>query len=68
MPGLKNALQINAHGIYNGRSMADKLANEIITAVTGLGAGFKKKEDAQWMAEGNKAFSPFKIYITPHRF
>ena len=45
----------------NGRTMADKLANEIIAASKGEGAAFKKKEDTHRMAEANKAFSHFKI-------
>jgi len=45
----------------NGRTMADKLANEIMAASKGEGAAFKKKEDTHRMAEANKAFSHFKI-------
>jgi small subunit ribosomal protein S7 len=45
----------------NGRSMADKLANEIVAASKGEGAAFKKKEDVHRMAEANKAFSHFRI-------
>lgn len=45
----------------NGRSMADKLANEIVAASKGEGAAFKKKEDTHRMAEANKAFAHFKI-------
>ena len=45
----------------NGRSMADKLANEIAAAAKGEGAAFKKKEDTHRMAEANKAFAHFKV-------
>lgn len=45
----------------NGRSMADKLSNEIIAASRGEGGAFKKKEDTHRMAEANKAFSHFRI-------
>ncbi len=45
----------------NGRTMADKLANEIVAASKGEGASFKKKEDIHRMAEANKAFSHFKV-------
>jgi small subunit ribosomal protein S7 len=45
----------------NGRSMAEKLANEIIAASKGEGAAFKKKEDTHRMAEANKAFAHFRI-------
>jgi small subunit ribosomal protein S7 len=45
----------------NGRSMAEKLANEIVAAAKGEGAAFKKKEDTHRMAEANKAFAHFRI-------
>src|SRR4029078_10314781 len=45
----------------NGRSMSDKLANEIVAASKGEGAAFKKKEDTHRMAEANKAFAHFRI-------
>jgi len=45
----------------NGKSMAEKLANEIIAASKGEGAAFKKKEDTHRMAEANKAFSHFRV-------
>jgi len=45
----------------NGRSMADKLANEIVAASKGEGAAFKKKEDTHRMAEANKAFAHFRV-------
>ncbi|MBK5271296.1 MAG: 30S ribosomal protein S7, partial [Bacteroidia bacterium] len=45
----------------NGRSMADKLAGEIMAAAKGEGAAFKKKEDTHRMAEANKAFAHFRL-------
>ena len=45
----------------NGRSMAEKLANEIVAASKGEGGAFKKKEDTHRMAEANKAFAHFRI-------
>jgi small subunit ribosomal protein S7 len=45
----------------NGKSMADKLASEIIAASKGEGGAFKKKEDTHRMAEANKAFAHFKF-------
>src|SRR5690606_36994017 len=45
----------------NGRSMADKLANEIVAAAKGEGGAYKKKEDTHRMAEANTAFSHFRI-------
>ena len=44
----------------NGRSMADKLAGEIVAASKGEGAAFKKKEDTHRMAEANKAFAHYR--------
>lgn len=45
----------------NGKSMAEKLAGEVIAASKGEGAAFKKKEDTHRMADANKAFSHFRI-------
>ena len=45
----------------NGRSMADKLAGEIVAASKGEGSAFNKKEDTHRMAEANKAFAHFKV-------
>ena len=45
----------------NGKSMADKLASEIVAASKGEGGAFKKKEDTHKMAEANKAFAHFKF-------
>lgn len=41
----------------NGKSMAAKLADELVDAYNSTGAAFKKKEDVHRMAEANKAFS-----------
>ena len=43
------------------KTMAQKLANEIIDAVAGNGGAFKKKEDMHKMAEANKAFAHYKF-------
>jgi small subunit ribosomal protein S7 len=45
----------------NGKTIADKLAGEIVAAAKGEGAAFKKKEDTHRMAEANKAFAHFRI-------
>lgn len=45
----------------NEKSMADKLAGEIIAAAKGEGAAVKKKDDTHRMAEANKAFSHFRV-------
>ena len=44
----------------SGKSMAEKLAGEIIDASNETGAAFKKKEDTHRMAEANKAFAHYK--------
>ena len=43
------------------KSMALKLANEIMAAYREEGAAFKRKEDTHRMAEANKAFSHFRF-------
>ncbi len=45
----------------NEKSMAQKLAGEIIAASKGEGAAVKKKEDTHKMADANKAFSHFRV-------
>jgi len=45
-----------------GKSMAEKLADEIILALDSQGAAVKKKEDVHKMAEANKAFAHFARY------
>ena len=45
----------------NGKTMADKLANEIIAASKGEGNAVKKKDDTHRMADANKAFAHFKV-------
>ena len=42
------------------KTMAEKLANEIMDACQGNGGAFKKKEDTHRMAEANKAFAHYK--------
>lgn len=46
--------------LRSGKSMAEKLANEIIDASNGIGASVKKKDDTHKMAEANKAFAHYK--------
>ena len=42
------------------KSMADKLAGEILDAAAGRGGAMKKKEDMHRMAEANKAFAHYR--------
>jgi small subunit ribosomal protein S7 len=44
-----------------GRSMADKLAAEVMAAYNNEGGAYKKKEDTHRMAEANKAFAHFRF-------
>ena len=43
-----------------GKSMAEKLANELIDASNNTGGAVKKKEDTHRMAEANKAFAHYR--------
>ncbi len=44
-----------------GKSMADKLASEIVDAYNEQGGAFKRKEDMHRMAEANRAFAHFRF-------
>jgi small subunit ribosomal protein S7 len=44
----------------NGKTMVDKLADELIDAANNRGGAVKKKEDVYKMAEANKAFAHLK--------
>ena len=44
----------------SGKSMLDKLAEELIEAANNRGGAIKKKEDVYKMAEANKAFAHLK--------
>jgi small subunit ribosomal protein S7 len=43
-----------------GRSMAEKLAGELMDASTGQGATVKRREDTHRMAEANRAFVHYR--------
>jgi small subunit ribosomal protein S7 len=43
-----------------GKSMKDKLAEEIIAAYKNEGSAIKKRDDTHKMAEANKAFAHFR--------
>jgi small subunit ribosomal protein S7 len=43
-----------------GKSMADKLAGELLDAANNTGASVKKREDTHRMAEANKAFAHYR--------
>jgi small subunit ribosomal protein S7 len=44
----------------NERTMAERLANELMDAASDKGTAFKKKEDTYKMAEANKAFAHYR--------
>ena len=44
----------------SGKSMGEKLANELTDAVQGRGTSVKKREDVHRMAEANKAFAHYR--------
>ena len=44
----------------SGRSMAEKLANELLDAYNGQGNAIRKKDETHRMAEANRAFAHFR--------
>ena len=44
----------------SGKSMTEKLTNELLDAANGSGASVKKREDTHKMAEANKAFAHYR--------
>jgi small subunit ribosomal protein S7 len=51
---------INYAGERPGRSMREKLANEMLDASNNTGGAIKKREDTHKMAEANKAFAHYR--------
>lgn len=51
---------VNAARDRNERTMAQRLANELLDASNGTGTSVKKKEDIHRMAEANKAFAHYR--------
>lgn len=45
----------------NGRTMAEKLAAELMDAANGQGAAVKRKDDTHRMAEANRAFAHYRF-------
>ena len=64
-PGRRNALAMRwlvEHSRKRGeKSMALRLAGEIMDAAQGRGSAVKKREDVHRMAEANKAFSHYRF-------
>ena len=42
------------------KTMAERLADELLDASNGIGASIKRKDDLQKMAESNKAFAHYR--------
>ena len=42
------------------KTMAERLANELMDAANGLGASIKRRDDLQKMADSNKAFAHYR--------
>ena len=63
-PGRRNSLAmrwlIDSSRKRSEKSMAKRLAGELLDAAESRGAAVKKKEDTHRMAEANKAFSHFR--------
>ncbi len=63
-PGRNTALAIRwilkAAKARGGKSMAEKLAAEMVDASKGQGAAVKKREDTHKMAEANRAFAHYR--------
>ena len=56
---MKNMIQFARK--RGGKSMADRLAAEIMDAYNSQGGAFKRKEDMHRMAEANRAFAHFRF-------
>lgn len=57
--GMKNLIKFSRK--RHEKSMAQKLAGEVMAAYKEEGAAFKRKEETHRMADANKAFSHFKF-------
>lgn len=57
--GMKNMISFARK--RHEKTMAEKLAGEVLAAYKEEGAAFKKKEDTHRMADANKAFSHFRF-------
>jgi small subunit ribosomal protein S7 len=52
---------INASRKRAGKTMVEKLANEVMDAYNGTGSTIKKREDTHRMADANKAFAHYRF-------
>ena len=56
---MKNLIQFARK--RSGKSMAEKLASEIVDAFNNQGGAYKRKDDMHRMAEANRAFAHFRF-------
>jgi small subunit ribosomal protein S7 len=47
--------------VRSGKSMAEKLADELVDAANNTGGAMKKREEVHRMAESNRAFSHYRF-------
>ncbi|KAA6335232.1 30S ribosomal protein S7 [termite gut metagenome] len=64
-PSRKESISMKNMILYarkrSGKTMADKLAAEIVDAYNEQGGAYKRKEDMHRMAEANRAFAHFRF-------
>jgi small subunit ribosomal protein S7 len=61
LTNLKPVVEVKSRRVGgNEKSMAEKLAAEVLAAAKGEGNAVKKKEDTHRMAEANKAFAHYR--------
>ncbi|MDR0333318.1 MAG: 30S ribosomal protein S7 [Dysgonamonadaceae bacterium] len=64
-PARKESISMKNLILYSrkrgGKTMADKLAAEIVDAFNSQGGSYKRKEDMHRMAEANRAFAHFRF-------
>ena len=61
MDNIMPSLEVKARRVGGAeRTMAERLAGEIMDAVNNLGGSVKKREDTHKMAEANKAFAHYR--------
>jgi small subunit ribosomal protein S7 len=64
-PARKESISMKNLILYSrkrgGKTMADKLAAEIVDAFNNQGGSYKRKEDMHRMAEANRAFAHFRF-------
>ena len=61
LENIRPALEVRSRRVARKeKTMAERLANEILDASNGLGAAVKRREDMHKMAESNRAFAHYR--------